>query len=147
MHKSGNIGINANFVFPYICSFLLHLHHLMFVNVNFNVSGCKLSMILFTYNGMSWQYWRSCIVDILWKLLLIAWQRVHYTFYNKAPRRSMYREGLRGALNFYKILYLGEEYTLLNSLPYMVVNKESTQSHDVISTHYVISTWGSYKRG
>ena len=41
MHESGNISINANFVFPYICSFLLHLHHLLFVNVNFNLSCAR----------------------------------------------------------------------------------------------------------
>ena len=52
MHKSGHNSINANFVFPYICSFVLRLHHLMFVNVNFNVSGCKLSLVLITSNGM-----------------------------------------------------------------------------------------------
>ena len=52
MHKSGHIGINGNFVFPDICSFLLHLHHLMFINVNFNVSGCRSSLVLFTSNGM-----------------------------------------------------------------------------------------------
>ena len=39
--KIGNIGIIANFVFPYICSFLPYLHHIILVNVKFYVSGYK----------------------------------------------------------------------------------------------------------
>ena len=62
-------------------------------------------------------------------------------------RGEVYRENRRGPLIFIKILYLGEEYTLLNRIPYMVGNRASTQGHDVISTHYIISTCGSYKRG
>ena len=27
MHKIGNIGMIVNFVIPYICSFLIYLHH------------------------------------------------------------------------------------------------------------------------
>ena len=64
-----------------------------------------------------------------------------------SERGEVYRERMRGALKFFKSFILGEEYTILNSLPYMAGNRESTQSHDVISTHYIISTWGSYKRG
>ena len=62
-------------------------------------------------------------------------------------RGEVYRENRGGPLIFIKILYLGEEYTLLNRIPYMAGNRASTQGHDVISTHYVISTHGSYKRG
>ena len=46
IHKIGNISINANFVFPYICSFLLQKHHVMIINVeldvrlNFKVADC-----------------------------------------------------------------------------------------------------------
>ena len=32
-HKNGNIGITANFVIPYICSFLLYLNIMMLANV------------------------------------------------------------------------------------------------------------------
>ena len=32
LHKIGNVGIIANFVFPYICSFLLYLHQLILIN-------------------------------------------------------------------------------------------------------------------
>ena len=42
IHKLVNIGINANFVFPYIHSFLLYLYHMMLVDVKLNVSGYKL---------------------------------------------------------------------------------------------------------
>ena len=62
-------------------------------------------------------------------------------------RGEVYRESRGGPLIFIKTLYLGEEYTLLNRLPYMAGNRASTQGHDVISTHYIISTRGSYKRG
>ena len=44
MHKIGNIAIIAiiaNFVFPYICSFLHYLQHIMIVNEKLEVSGCK----------------------------------------------------------------------------------------------------------
>ena len=34
-------GINTNFVFPYVCSFLLDLYHTMLVNVKLDVSGYK----------------------------------------------------------------------------------------------------------
>ena len=39
MHNVGNIGIDANFEFPYISSFLLHLYHMMLVNVKIETSG------------------------------------------------------------------------------------------------------------
>ena len=38
-HKVGNVGIIANFVFPYIFSFLLYLHQLMLVNVRLEIKG------------------------------------------------------------------------------------------------------------
>ena len=37
--QTGNIGIIANIVLPYICSFLPYLHHMMSVNVNLDISG------------------------------------------------------------------------------------------------------------
>ena len=48
MHKIGNIGIIANVVFPYICTFLLYFQHMNVnvknvnvINVKFDVSGQK----------------------------------------------------------------------------------------------------------
>ena len=38
-HKDDNVGIVVNFVFPYICSFLLYLHQLMLVNVKLEITG------------------------------------------------------------------------------------------------------------
>ena len=58
----------------------------------------------------------------------------------------MYRENRGGPLIFIKIPHLGQEYTLLKGIPYMAGNRASTQGHDVISTHYVIDTSGSYIR-
>ena len=40
-HKIGNIGIIANFAFPYICSFLLNLQHMMLVNVKLGITWYK----------------------------------------------------------------------------------------------------------
>ena len=34
IHKIGNVGIIANFLFLYICNFLLYLHHLMFARLH-----------------------------------------------------------------------------------------------------------------
>ena len=39
MHNIGNNVINNNFVFLYICSFLLDLHQMGFANVKFNING------------------------------------------------------------------------------------------------------------
>ena len=36
-HKVGNVGIVANFVFPYICSFHVYLYQLMLVNVKLEI--------------------------------------------------------------------------------------------------------------
>ena len=41
-HKTGKIGsisIIGNVVFPYICSFLPYLHHMMFLNVKLDIRG------------------------------------------------------------------------------------------------------------
>ena len=37
-HKVGNNGINANFVFPYICGFLLYLYLKMLVKMKLDIS-------------------------------------------------------------------------------------------------------------
>ena len=41
MYKVGNIGINANFVFLFICSFLPYSYHVLLVNVKLDVTGYK----------------------------------------------------------------------------------------------------------
>ena len=38
-HKVDNVGIIANFVFSYICSFLLHLHQLIVINMKLEFKG------------------------------------------------------------------------------------------------------------
>ena len=39
-HKVGNVGIIANFVFPYIGNFLLYLHnYIILVNVKLEIKG------------------------------------------------------------------------------------------------------------
>ena len=40
-HKSGNVGIIANFVFPKTCSFLLYFYHIMLEKVKLGMSGLK----------------------------------------------------------------------------------------------------------
>ena len=83
-HKIGNIGIIAKFEFPYFCSFLLSLQHMILVNMKVDISacnrikfqGCKLcklhwsSSFLMAQLKWSWQYWHFCIVESLWKTLL-----------------------------------------------------------------------------
>ena len=39
-HKVGNVGINSNFVFPRIWSFLLYFDQVMLVNVKLDIKGC-----------------------------------------------------------------------------------------------------------
>ena len=39
MHEIDNIGINANFVFSYIYSFLLYMYHVILANMKLDVSG------------------------------------------------------------------------------------------------------------
>ena len=39
-HKVCNVGIIANFVFPYFCCFLLYLHQHMLANVKIEIKGC-----------------------------------------------------------------------------------------------------------
>ena len=74
-HKIGNI---AYFVFPYVCSFLLYLQHVMLVNAILNISGYNRitfkgyrlhwsSSFLMRQLKRSWQYWDSCGVETLWK--------------------------------------------------------------------------------
>ena len=44
MHNNDNIDdvdINVNFVFPYLCSFLLYCHHFMLINVKLDITGFK----------------------------------------------------------------------------------------------------------
>ena len=43
-HKIGNIGIIANFVSPYIYSFLPYLHHMVFANVKLDDNRYKRSI-------------------------------------------------------------------------------------------------------
>ena len=38
-HIGGNVGFIANFVFPYICSFLLYSHQVMLINVILEIKG------------------------------------------------------------------------------------------------------------
>ena len=81
-HKIGNVGINADVIFPYISSFLLYLYQMMLVNVKLKVSGWEncisrlqtslvCSSFLTVQLKRSWQDWHSCIVDSLWKTLLL----------------------------------------------------------------------------
>ena len=56
-HKTGNVGINTNFEFPYIQ--YLHLYHMLFVNIKLDVSryesiifeGCRLHWSSSFLNG------------------------------------------------------------------------------------------------
>ena len=53
--KVGNVGIIANFVFSYICSFLLYLHQPMLVNVKLEakdyISRLHTLLDLLIFNG------------------------------------------------------------------------------------------------
>ena len=80
--KNGNIGIFADFVFPYICSFLFNLQPVMLVNVKLDISGCNsitfegcrlhlTSTFLMAQLKWRYQYCHSCIVQSLWKTLLV----------------------------------------------------------------------------
>ena len=68
IQKLGNIDITANFVFPYISSFLLYLHHMMLVNVKLRVGGytriishgCRLHCSSLLFNGTE-SLWKSVI--------------------------------------------------------------------------------------
>ena len=40
-HKIGNVGIIANFIFPYICSFLLYFQQMMSVYSKLEIKGYK----------------------------------------------------------------------------------------------------------
>ena len=74
MHKIGNFSIIANFVFPFVCSFLLYLYHMIIVNVKLDVDmriifqDCRLhwsSSFSMAQLKRSWHYWHSCI-EGLW---------------------------------------------------------------------------------
>ena len=80
-HKVGNVCIIANFVFPYIWSFLICLQQMLWVNVKKEIKeymriiiqGYVLywnSWFLMAELKRSWQCWYSCIVDSLWKILM-----------------------------------------------------------------------------
>ena len=91
-HIIGNIGISANSVFPYICSFIINICHTNVVNIELYISGykriifqgCRLHWscsFLMAQLKQSWQYWHSCIAESLWKTLLCpsihVWPAVH----------------------------------------------------------------------
>ena len=76
-HKVGNVGIIANFVFTHICSFLLYLDQLMWVNVKLEIKVHMrnifqgyifylTSWFLMTELKQSWQCWHSCIMETSW---------------------------------------------------------------------------------
>ena len=77
MNKIGNIAIIANLVFLFDCHFLLYLHQLMLVKMKWDVSQYKLSQFLMAQLKQSWQYWNSCIVENLWKILLYFFTDFH----------------------------------------------------------------------
>ena len=67
IYKIGNINIIANFVFLYICYFLLYLHHMILVNMKLDINGdtritfqdCKLHLtclFLMAHPEQSWQF-------------------------------------------------------------------------------------------
>ena len=83
-HKVGNVGIIANFVFTYICSFLLYLQQMISVNMKLEIKGYMgiifqgqmpywNSWFLMAELKQSWQCWHSCIAESLWKTFLY-WQ-------------------------------------------------------------------------
>ena len=68
-------------LFPYICSFLLNMCHVILVNVKLYISmyrrvifqGYRFFGILIISSGtakQSWQYWHSCIVESLLKTIM-----------------------------------------------------------------------------
>ena len=69
-HKRHNISINANFVFPYTCSFLLYLYQIMLVNVELDINrykritfqGCRFN---WSFSFLMTQLKRSCSIGIL----------------------------------------------------------------------------------
>ena len=69
-HKIGNIGINVNFVVPYIYSFVLYLQTIMLFNVKLGIIGCietkfqghrphLPNSFLIAQLKWSWQIWQS----------------------------------------------------------------------------------------
>ena len=45
IHTVGNDGINASFMFPYICSLILYFYPVILVNVKLDVSGYRIDYI------------------------------------------------------------------------------------------------------
>ena len=88
-HKIDTAINIANIVLPYICSFLLYLYHIMFVNVKLDISGChsgifedcrlhwfgSFPMVLPKQNWQCWQWnhewenglWRPLQPTVFWK--------------------------------------------------------------------------------
>ena len=101
--KIVNTAINANFVFTYICIFLHYLHHMMLVNVKWNISWHKRNTFQewklhwFCWFWMAqprwiWQYLHSCIGESLQKT---------------TPNRQTLMWRVRSAnLELFKIIYL-----------------------------------------
>ena len=82
-HKVGNKGINANFVFPFFCSFLHYLDPKMLANVKLDVSCLKgLSLkaadfiCLFNFEWHSQNKVGNTGIRLLWKILtcLLTWK-------------------------------------------------------------------------
>ena len=74
--QTHKVGIIVNFVFPYICYFLLHLQQIMLVNLKLDISeynmiafqGYRLywiSSFLMAQLKPSWQYGHFCVVESL----------------------------------------------------------------------------------
>ena len=91
----GNISINANFLFPYIYSFLLCLPHLMLVNGKSDVSKYK----KITFQGCK-HYWSSLFLvaqlkrsteESLWKTLLDYVILQMCSFVSSAHRESTFQ--------------------------------------------------------
>ena len=70
-HIIGNIGINANFVFPYICdSSKCEIRCQWIHNDDISKSQTPLVQFLMAQLKLSWQYWHFCIIESLWKSLI-----------------------------------------------------------------------------
>ena len=83
--KICNIGIIANFVFPYICHLLPYLHQMILVNVKLDDSGYMSitfpgwrihwsCLFLMAQLKQSCQYWHFCVAQSLWKTIVTEQQ-------------------------------------------------------------------------
>ena len=70
-HKIGNNGIIASSVFPYICSSILYLHHMMLVNMKLDISDCK--RIIFQGCRLHWSS-SFLMVQLKQSWLLVLWK-------------------------------------------------------------------------